>query len=158
MTAGIETKSNEKSNREEEYQLAKLSKAGDKKARETLILNHLPLVRRLMGIYTGKGTPHDVLFQEGCYGLILAIDRFDPDKGTALSTYAIHYIQKYLRKAIADNYPHPIILKEKSSAKAKKYKQAIETLTEKYGRSPSNREVADYLGGCCNRGFCFYHI
>jgi len=131
--------------REEEAKLAREAKSGDMAAREKLILNHLSLVRRLSGKFAGKGTPEDVLFQEGCYGLILAVDHYDPDKGASLSTYATYYINKYLRKATSENYPHPIMLKAKSSAKAKKYKQAVEDLKESLGRAPSNREVAEYL-------------
>lgn len=139
-------RSTNQSDREEEHQLAIQAMNGDRKARETLILNHLSLVRRILSSYRGKGTPDDVLFQEGCYGLILAVDHYDPDKGASLSTYATYYIKKYMAKATADNYPHPIIFKEKSSAKAKLYGQALETLTEQLQRAPSNREVADYLG------------
>ena len=145
MSERDEIQQNKMKKREEDERLAHQARDGCKKAREELIVNHLYLVKRLMGIYVGKGTPEDVLFQEGCYGLILAVDRYDPDKGASLDTYATYYVNKYLRKAMAENFPHPIMLKEKSSAKAKRYRQAIEELTEKNGYSPTNQELADYL-------------
>lgn len=132
--------------KEEDRRLAVRAKAGDMKAREDLIVNHLYLVKRLIASFIGKGVPDDVLYQEGCYGLILAVDRFDPDRNTSLDTYAGYYINKYLHRAMIENYPHPIMLKAKSSRHAKKYKEALTDLTASNGRPPSNQELADYLG------------
>lgn len=126
--------------------LARKARAGDARARETLITEHLYLVDKIMRFYAGKGVPEDVLYQEGCYGLILAVDRYDPDRNTALDTYASYYVKRYLWQAMLDNAPHPIVLKQKSARQAMRYREAAERLTGQLGRPPSNQEIADELG------------
>lgn len=128
----------------DEY-LTRKAREGDTQAREALIIEHLYLVHNLVGLHAGKGVPTDVLFQEGCYGLILAVDRYDPNQNASLDTYASYYVNKYLWQAMLENYPHPIILKQKSSKWVKRYRAATERLTEELGRAPSNQEVADAL-------------
>lgn len=142
------TLDNENTNmwKEEDGVLARRAKAGDLQARETLILKNLSLVHHLLGKFKGKGVPYDVLYQEGCYGLILAVDKYDPDIGTTFGTYAGFYIDKYLHLAMMENSPHPIILKYKSSRNAKGCKTSKEILREKNGREPSINEIADHLG------------
>lgn len=126
--------------------LAQKARGGDTHAREALIVEHMYLVDRLIGFFVGKGVPRDVLYQEGCYGLILAVDRFDPTRKVALDTYASYYVNKYLWQAMLDNHPHPVILKQKSAKWCKRYKETAELLTKKLGRYPSNQEIADELG------------
>ena len=131
---------------EENEVLARRARAGDLQARETLILNNLSLVNLLLVKFRGKGVPDDVLYQEACYGLILAVDKYDPDRGTAFGTFAGYYIDKYLHLAMMENAPHPIILKYKSSRNAKDCKAAVEDLFQQTGRQPSLYEIAEYLG------------
>lgn len=126
--------------------LARRARAGDAQARETLILKHLYLVDRLRAKFSGKGVPDEVLYQEGCYGLILGINKYNPDRGASLATYVSYYIDKYLHLAMIENQPHPIMLKYKATKYAREYKDAIDTLQSKIGRMPSVQEIADYLG------------
>lgn len=126
--------------------LARRAKAGDLQARETLILKNLSHVNRLLGKFSGKGVPDDVLYQEGCYGLIMGIDKYDPDRGASLGTYVSFYIDKYLHLAMMDNRPHPITIKYKATRNAKKYKNAVDALVMENGKTPSIQEIAEYLG------------
>lgn len=74
---------------------------GDSRAREELITRYLPLVYGISRRYCQRGEQLDDLVQVGCIGLIKAIDRFDIDRGVALSTYAtpniIGEIKRYFR-------------------------------------------------------------
>lgn len=74
---------------------------GDSKAREELITRYLPLVYGISRRYCQRGEQLDDLVQVGCIGLIKAIDRFDLERGVALSTYAtpniIGEIKRYFR-------------------------------------------------------------
>lgn len=133
-------------NKKDIQTLARLAQAGDRQAREKLILNNLYLVNRLLGKFSGRGVSDEVLYQEGCYGLILGIQKYNPDKGTSLATYVSYYIDKYLHLAMMENQPHPIMLKYKASRNANGYRYAIDTLQEKVGRTPSVQEIADYTG------------
>ncbi|GBE58346.1 RNA polymerase sigma factor SigF [bacterium BMS3Abin01] len=74
---------------------------GDSRARDELILRYLPLVYGVSRRYCQRGEQLEDLVQVGCIGLIKAIDRFDLDRGVALSTYAtpniIGEIKRYFR-------------------------------------------------------------
>ena len=74
---------------EEMDTLLRLAKAGDKKARETLIEGNLRLVLSVIGRFDKRGESPDDLFQVGCIGLMKAIANFDPDKQVKFSTYGV---------------------------------------------------------------------
>ena len=69
--------------------LLRLSKAGDKKAREKLIEGNLRLVLSVIQRFDKRGESPDDLFQVGCIGLMKAIANFDPTKGVRFSTYGV---------------------------------------------------------------------
>lgn len=76
----------------EEVRLARLARRGDQAAREALItagLRSVVLRARLRGL---RGEDLRDAVQSGAVGLIRAIDRFDPDRGVRLATYAWHFI------------------------------------------------------------------
>ena len=74
---------------EEMDTLLRLSKAGDKKAREKLIEGNLRLVLSVIQRFDKRGESPDDLFQVGCIGLMKAIANFDPDKQVRFSTYGV---------------------------------------------------------------------
>ena len=50
--------------------------------RQTIVEAHLPLVHHLAQRFRGRGEPYDDLVQVGTIGLLHAVDRFDPDRGS----------------------------------------------------------------------------
>src|ERR1041385_4358439 len=72
---------------EEEVELARRIKRGDKKAREQMIKANLRLVVKIARDYEGFGLPLLDLINEGNIGLMKGVERFDPKKGAKLSTY-----------------------------------------------------------------------
>ena len=76
---------------------------GDLEARRQLIERHLPLVRALAPRFAGRGEAVDDLVQVGAVGLIKAVDRFDPTRGTSLAAYAVPTIQGEIRRHLRDN-------------------------------------------------------
>ncbi len=88
---------------QEELEYAKLAAAGDKKAKEKLILSNLPFVAYCAKSFRGKGVSYDDLISEGTIGLIEAVNRFDYTKGFRLLTYAKFWIRRYLNLAV-QNY------------------------------------------------------
>jgi len=85
---------------DEEQALARGMRAGEDQARERLIVSNLRLVAKIAQEYTDVGLPLMDLIQEGNVGLIQAIDRFDPERGFRLSTYAVWWIRKAILLAI----------------------------------------------------------
>jgi RNA polymerase primary sigma factor len=85
---------------EEEQALARGTRDGKPGARERLIVSNLRLVARIAQEYTDLGLSLMDLIQEGNLGLIQAVDRFDPDRGFRLSTYAAWWIRRAILLAI----------------------------------------------------------
>lgn len=75
---------------------------GDLNAREQLIQQYLPLVRRLARQHAGRGEHLEDLVQVGSIGLINAIDRFDLDRGVDLAAYAIPSIVGEIKRHLRD--------------------------------------------------------
>ena len=79
-------------------ELCALAKGGDTEARNRLLETNLSFIRQQANkIYGQSGSgclDVDDLIQEGCFGLMEAIDRFDPERGTKFLTYAVWWIRK----------------------------------------------------------------
>jgi RNA polymerase sigma-B factor len=74
----------------------------DPACREALVRRYLPLARRLAASYTDRGEPYDDLFQVASLGLLKAIDRYDPGRGAAFSSYAVPTIVGELKRHYRD--------------------------------------------------------
>ena len=83
---------------QEELTLATRARQGDAEARERLIHAHLPLVVRVAKLYMLPRDEIMDLIQEGNIGLITAVDKFDPTRGTKFSTYAFFWINKQIQR------------------------------------------------------------
>jgi len=85
---------------EEERHLARQMSSGVEGARERLIVSNLRLVVKIAQEYAEVGLPLLDLIQEGNIGLIEAVDRYDPERGYRLSTYAAWWIRRAMLIAI----------------------------------------------------------
>src|SRR6266498_2105601 len=90
--------------REEEHRLAVLyHDTGDREAAYRLVTSNLKLVVKMAMIYNKVYNNLMDLIQEGNIGLIQAVKRFDPFRGTRLPTYASWWIKAYIVKFLLDN-------------------------------------------------------
>ncbi len=130
---------------EAEKNYAELNINGDKKAREILIKSNFRFVVKIAYLYVNRGLSFLDLVQEGNLGLMQAVDRFNPDMGTRLTTYAMYWIKQSIDRAImnqSNNVRFPIhILKE-----LKQYKKAHKELTKNLAHKPSHQETANFMG------------
>jgi RNA polymerase nonessential primary-like sigma factor len=88
---------------DEEQDYARRMKLGDPKARETLITHNLRLVVYIAKRYLGRGLPLLDLVEEGNLGLMHALEKFDPDRGFRLSTYAMWWIRQSVDRALMNH-------------------------------------------------------
>lgn len=91
--------------KEEEIELARKVKKGDKEAEEILVERNILLVLKIAGKIHRRGSGFDIndLIQEGMMGLSTAIKKFDPELGFKFSTYATPWIEQYVRRFIENN-------------------------------------------------------
>ncbi len=86
---GINTSKLKTLTAEEQGELLKKSKNGDKSARQALIDGNLRLVLSIVQRFSGRKENMDDLFQVGCIGLIKAVDNFNIELDVRFSTYAV---------------------------------------------------------------------
>jgi RNA polymerase sigma-B factor len=113
--------------------------------REELVRRFEPLARSLARRYHARGEPIDDLLQVANVGLLKAIDRFDPDRGFAFTSYATPTILGELKRYFRDTgwaLHVPRGVKERALELA----SASELLSSQLGRSPSLSELAEALG------------
>lgn len=126
---------------DEEIRLAKRILQGDKAARDHMISANLRLVVKIAMDYKDFGLPLLDLISEGNIGLIKAVERFDPDKGGKLSTYAAWWIKQSIKRALA-NQSKTIRLPVHLVDKISKMRRTAMALTEELGREPTDEEIA----------------
>ena len=91
--------------REEEMATAREYKlTGDQKLADKLVVSNLRFVAKVVYKYAGTGHNMMDMIQEGNHGLIVALKKFDPEKGYRFVTYAVHWIKAYLRKYLINNH------------------------------------------------------
>ena len=130
--------------REDRRLLIRLHDEGDVSAREELVERFLPLARQLARRYQRHNEPLDDLMQVASMGLVKAIDRFDPSRGTAFSTYAVPTILGELKRYFRDS-GWAVHVPRGMQERVMKLDQASQELHRKLGRSPSASELAAEL-------------
>jgi RNA polymerase primary sigma factor len=126
---------------EEETALARRVLKGDEAARQKMIQSNLRLVVRIAKDYDNFGLSLMDLISEGNFGLIKAVERFDPDKGGKLSTYASWWIKQAIKRALASN-GKTIRLPVHMVDRIAQMRRVTARLTVEIGREPHNDEIA----------------
>jgi RNA polymerase sigma factor FliA len=113
--------------------------------RDKLILHYSPLVKYVAG-RVSVGLPANIeqgdLISYGIFGLIDAIDKYDPDRNIKFETYALARI----KGAIIDELRAIDWVPRSVRAKARQIEKAYATLENRFHRTPTNQEVAEELG------------
>lgn len=129
---------------EEEREIAKLIKKGDKNARKRLIEGNLRLVIKIAKKYIGRGLHLLDLIEEGNIGLIRAVDKFEPQMNCRFSTYATWWIRQSIERAIS-NQTLAIRLPVHIADEIGKIQREIYNFTNAKGREPTEEELSVLL-------------
>jgi RNA polymerase primary sigma factor len=130
---------------EQEFNLAARVREGDEEARTHMIRANLRLVVKIAHDYASFGLPMADLIAEGNIGLIKAVERFDPGKGSKLSTYAAWWIKQSIKRALA-NQSKTIRLPVHMVDKIAKLRRLAAGMSEELGREPTDAELAEEVG------------
>jgi RNA polymerase sigma-B factor len=117
---------------------------GERAARDELVRRFLPLARKLAWRYNGAREPFDDLLQVACLGLVKAVDRYDLERGTAFSSFAVPTILGELKRYFRD-LGWAVHVPRGAQELAVKVEEAQQRLSTRSGRAPTVPELAQYL-------------
>ena len=125
---------------EDQVELAKKCKLGDKKSRDMLIKSNLRFVVTCAKQYSGQGVPLMDLINAGNLGLIQSLENYDPERGIKFLSFAVWYIRREILREIYNNsrtirYPITYI------SKITKVKRAYDSFLEDNQREPNKEEL-----------------
>jgi RNA polymerase sigma-B factor len=126
-------------------QLLDAYRTGDDAARDRLVEQYMPLVRKIASRYAGRGEPLEDLVQVGSIGLVLAIDRFDVERGVKFTTYAVPTIVGEIQRHFRDR-AWAIHVPRRMKELSLKLARTVESQTSDRGRSPTIGELAAETG------------
>ena len=117
----------------------------DRRLRNQLVERHMGLAAFVSRRYSRRGAPDDDLRQVAFLALVKAVDRFEPDRGVAFSTFAGRTIEGEIKRHFRD---HTWSLRVPRSAKETHLalRRANDELTQRLGRSPNVEQLANHLG------------
>lgn len=131
--------------REDRRLLLRYHRDGDDRAREKLVARFLPLARQLARRYQRGPEPLEDLVQVASLGLVKAIDRFDPARTTAFSSYAVPTMVGELKRYFRD-FGWAVHVPRGMQERTVAVQSTVTRLSKELARSPSPAEVAGVLG------------
>jgi RNA polymerase sigma-B factor len=123
---------------------AELRSTGDPALRAALVERHEGLVRHVARQYMNSGEAYEDIISVGHLGLVNAVDRFDPERGTKFATFAVPTIKGEIRRYFRDR-TWGLRVPRRVQELSLKARQVLDEMTQRHGRSPTYAELADQL-------------
>lgn len=139
-----------------EVELACRAHGGCQDSRQILLESNLRLVVAVAKKYRGMGLPFDDLIQEGNIGLMRGIDKYDPETGNRLSTYATWWIRQRITRAIADK-SRVVRLPVHFREGLRRLTNTERSLQQALGREPTDEETATELSRRSSKSSKVWH-
>jgi RNA polymerase primary sigma factor len=122
------------------------AKAGDARARAELLETLMPLVGSVARMYRGSpAVDRAELMQEGVVGLLRALERYDPERGTPFWGYAEWWVRQAMQHLVAE-LARPVVLSDRALRQLARIRRARERHLQTHGREPTVDELADGTG------------
>ncbi len=116
----------------------------DEKAKQILIKHNLRLVVRLVKKYVTSSYDYSDLIQDGTIGLMIAIEKFDPNKGYKLSTYATWWIRQSAKRGFENN-SRIVRLSVRTHQRLSHMKEIISNYLNDFGSVPTDKYLMEKL-------------
>jgi RNA polymerase primary sigma factor len=129
---------------EEEIELARRIRQGDKRALDRLTKANLRFVISVSKQYQNQGLDLPDLINEGNMGLIKAAERFDETRGFKFISYAVWWIRQSILQALAEQ-ARIVRLPLNKIGTINRINRAFSELEQKYERPPTAEELAEYF-------------
>jgi len=132
-------------NYDEQVELAKRVTAGDEEAKKQMVAANLRLVLHWARRYQDRGVEMVDLVQEGTFGLLRAVEKFDWERGFKFSTYATWWIRQALQRAV-QQHGRTIRIPLEVGEQLQRLEATSAELTSLFGRKPTDEELEEATG------------
>jgi RNA polymerase primary sigma factor len=132
-------------NYDEQIELAKRVAAGDDEARKQMVAANLRLVLHWARRYQDRGVELVDLVQEGTFGLLRAVEKFDWERGFKFSTYATWWIRQALQRAV-QQHGRTIRIPLEVGEQLQRLEATTAELVGILGRRPTDTEIEEATG------------
>jgi RNA polymerase primary sigma factor len=132
-------------NYDEQVELAKRVTAGDEEAKKQMVAANLRLVLHWARRYQDRGVEMVDLVQEGTFGLLRAVEKFDWERGFKFSTYATWWIRQALQRAV-QQHGRTIRIPLEVGEQLQRLEATTAELTSLFGRKPTDDELTEATG------------
>ena len=130
---------------EQQIALAKRVAAGDDRARKEMVAANLRLVVHWARRYQDRGVDLADLVQEGTFGLLRAVEKFDWERGFRFSTYATWWIRQALQRAV-QQHGRTIRIPLEVGERLQRLDAITAELAGQLGRQPTEEELTEATG------------